>query len=163
DIFRTETRVFNVRALLLKSSSVASLGRSGAGAQGAFETASSTRIESAVDDVMAAVTARIEPFLTQAGVVAAHRDGSALVVITDTPQALDRVAAFLERENRAMTRRVRVIFEEVTVALRDTSEAGIDWSLVYTAARTGASLAASGGASVNAASSAAVGITAQPW
>src|SRR5690606_37220077 len=46
DIFRTETRTFNVRALMLKSSSVASLGRSGSSGTGAFDTASTTTVES---------------------------------------------------------------------------------------------------------------------
>ncbi len=163
DIFRTETRVFNVRALLLKSESVASLGRSNGGGQGAFETASSTRVESSVQDVMGAVTTRIEPFLTQAGVVAAHGDGSSMVVITDTPQALDRVALFIERENRALTRRVRVVFEEITVALRSDGEAGIDWDLVYAAARAGASFSSPGGAGAQAAGTLAATVGAGPW
>src|SRR5690606_17492610 len=72
DIFRTETRAFNVRALRLKSSSVASLGRSGSSGTGAFDTASTTTVESSTQDVLGAVTTRIEPFLTRAGVVAAH-------------------------------------------------------------------------------------------
>lgn len=163
DIFRTQTRVFNVRALLLKSSSVASLGRSSEGGQGAFETASSTRVEAAIQDVMGAVTARIEPFLTQAGVLAAHGDGSSLVVVTDTPQALEQVAAFIERENRALTRRVRVIFEEVTVALRDSGEAGIDWDLVYAAARAGASFSNPSGVGAQAAGALAATVDGGPW
>lgn len=147
EFYRTESRVFNVRALLLRSSSVASLGRTGASSnQGAFTSASNTRIESSVDDVMQAIVARLEPFLTQAGVVAAHNDGSSLVVITDTPDALDRVGEFLERENRALTRRVRLIFEEVTVALNQSASVGIDWSLVYSATRAGAALATGVGA-----------------
>lgn len=136
--FRTETRTFNIRALLMKSSSVASLGRSSQGGPGAFETASSTRMETAVQDVLGAVTTRLEPFMTQAGIVAAHGDGSAMVVVTDTPQALARIAGFLDRENQALTRRVRLIFEEITVALRDSAETSIDWELVYAAARAGA-------------------------
>ncbi len=146
EIYRTETRVFNVRALLLRASSVASLGMTGpSGSSGAFASASNTRVESTVDDVMDAVVARIEPFLTEAGVVAAHGDGSSLVVVTDTPAALDRVAAFLERENRALTRRVRLLFEEVSVVLNEEGEAGIDWNLIYAASRAAAT-ASSGGA-----------------
>jgi type IVB pilus formation R64 PilN family outer membrane protein len=163
DIFRTETRTFNVRALLLKSSSVASLGRSASGGTGAFDTASTTTVESSAQDVLGAVTARIEPFLTQAGVVAAHGDGSSMIVITDTPQALARVADYIERENRAQTRRVRLVFEEITIALRDSSEAGIDWDLVYAAARTGASFVGAANGSVQEAASVAASVTDGRW
>lgn len=163
DIFRTETRTFNVRALLLKSSSVASLGRSGSGGAGAFDTASTTTVESSTQDVLGAVTARIEPFLTQAGVVAAHGDGSSMLVITDTPQALARVSDYIERENRAQTRRVRLVFEEVTIALRDRSEAGIDWDLVYAAARAGASFVGAANGSVQEAASVAASVSDGRW
>lgn len=163
DIFRTETRTFNVRALLLKSSSVASLGRSGGGGAGAFDTASTTTVESSTQDVLGAVTARIEPFLTRAGVVAAHGDGSSMIVITDTPQALARVSEYIERENLAQTRRVRLVFEEITIALHDSSEAGIDWDLVYAAARTGASFVGAANGGVQEAASVAASVTDGRW
>ncbi|OVZ54355.1 hypothetical protein CDO44_26810 [Pigmentiphaga sp. NML080357] len=129
--YRTETRVFNVRALTLKASAAASLGRSGGGGAGAFESASSTRIESGGSDALAAVKSKVEPFLTRAGIIAANGDASGLIVVTDTPEALDRVAAFLERENKALTRRVRLMFEEIELVARNQSEQGIDWNLVY--------------------------------
>lgn len=136
--YRTETQVFNVRALVLKSSSQASLGRSGGAGQGDFKSTSHTQIESSVDDVMAAIRTRLEPLLTRAGVVTAGADGTGLVVVTDTPEALARVAAYLARENRTLTRRVRLVFEEVSVAVNEGNDAGIDWNLVYAAARVGA-------------------------
>lgn len=162
EIFRTETRVFNVRALLLKSTSVSSLGRNGVG-NAAFEAASGTRVESSVQDVMAAVTSRLEPLLTLAGTVTAHTDGSSLLVVNDTPQALERVGAFLDRENRALTRRVRIIFEELTVAMRDNGEAGVDWDLVYTAARAAAAASAPGALGAPVAGSLSAGISAGRW
>ncbi len=130
-VFRTETRTFNVRALTLKSTAAASLGRAASGSAGAFESASSTRIESAGGDAMSAVKAKLEPFLTRAGVVVANADASGLVVVTDTRDSLDKVAQFLDRENKALTRRVRLMFEEVELVSKNQNEHGIDWNLVY--------------------------------
>ncbi|GAA4322970.1 lipoprotein [Pigmentiphaga soli] len=141
-IFRTDTRVFNVRALALKSSAAASLGRTGNASGGAFESTSATRIEAAGGDPVAAVKAKLEPFMTRAGVVAINTDASGLAVVTDTPDALDRIGAFLERENRALTRRVRLLFEEIELVSKNNNEQGIDWNLVYARSRAAARLAA---------------------
>ncbi|VCU69077.1 Bacterial type II and III secretion system protein [Pigmentiphaga humi] len=129
--YRTETRTFNVRALTLKATSAASLGRSAGGSSGSFESASATRIESGTGDALAAVKGKLEPFLTRAGVIAANGDASGLVVVTDVPESLDRIAAFLERENKALTRRVRLMFEEIELVAKNQNEHGIDWNLVY--------------------------------
>ncbi|GGX31894.1 lipoprotein [Pigmentiphaga litoralis] len=136
--YRTETRVFNVRALTLKSSASASLGRSGKTSGGAFESTSGTRIESEGGAPIDAVKAKLEPFLTRAGVVVANGDASGLVVVTDTRDALDRVATYLDRENKALTRRVRLVFEEIDVVSNNSNEQGIDWNVLY--ARTEAAL-----------------------
>ena len=130
-IFRTETRVFNVRALTLKASAAASLGRSGKAAGNAFESVSATRIETEGGSVLDAVKAKLEPFLTRSGVVVANGEASGLVVITDTRETLDRIGLYLERENKALTRRVRLVFEEVEVVSNNTNEQGIDWNLVF--------------------------------
>src|SRR5690606_38299840 len=79
--------------------------------------------------------------------VVAEPGASGTLVVTDTPDVLKEVSAFLERENRALTRRVRLLFEEVTVLLEDESEAGIDWDVVFSSARVAA--AASMGTAVS--------------
>src|SRR5690606_40411411 len=101
-------------------------------------------------DVMKTVRARIEPFLSRAGVLVAESGAGASVVVTDTPDVLDRSARYLDQANRAMTRRVRLVFEELTVALSEHAHAGIDWNLVFSGARLAAGLAVpalAGGAS----------------
>lgn len=139
-IFRTETRVFNVRALTLKSSAEASLGRSGGGSGGAFESTSATRIEATGGDAIAAVKAKLEPFMTKAGVVAGNADASGLLVVTDTREVLDQIGVFLARENKALTRRVRLLFEEIELVAKNNNEQGIDWNLVYARSRAAARL-----------------------
>lgn len=161
--YRTESRVFNVRALLLRSRAQAGLGRTEGGGDGAFAVASNTQVELQIDDMMAAVTTRIEPLLSRAGLLAAHEDGSSLVVITDTPDALARVADFLDRENRALTRRVRLLFEEVTVVMHDGGSSSVDWNLVYNAGRMGAALALPGAVGEVLAGSLEAGVADGPW
>lgn len=141
EFYRTQTRVFDVRALTLASRVDARLGRSASAQSGGFESASSTVLSSGDQQALQAVQSRLEPFLTRAGVIAQAEGGGASLVVTDTPAVLDRIAAFIERENRALTRRVRLVFEEITVQTRDDAEAGIDWSAVYENVRHAASLA----------------------
>lgn len=144
DFYRTETRVFDVRALALSARADARLGRSGkTGAEG-FENTSNTTLSSGEHNTLEAVRDRIEPFLTRAGIIAAAPGAGASVVVTDTRDALEQVARFLEHENRALTRRVRLVFEEITVIAKDRARAGIDWNVVYASARAAASAAIGG-------------------
>lgn len=150
EFYRTETRAFDVRALTLQAAAEASLGLSSTGAREGFSSTSSTALTLAPHDALATVRARVEPFLSRAGVVVAEPGAGATLVVTDTPDALRRVAAFIERENRAMTRRVRVLFEELTVAVEEGAEAGIDWSVVFAGARLAAAAGMAGASSVDA-------------
>jgi type IVB pilus formation R64 PilN family outer membrane protein len=138
EFYRTETRTFVVRALSLASRADARLGRSGKNKSGGFENTSHTTLSSEAHDTLDAVRARIEPFLSRAGLVAAQPGADTSVVVTDTPDALARVAAFLQRENQSLTRRVRLLFEEITVVANDEAHLGIDWNAIYATARAAA-------------------------
>ena len=141
EFFRTDTRVFNVRALTLDARAQASLGLGSRQADGGFISTSSTRLQSGDQDVMKTVRARIEPFLSRAGLLVAEPGAGASVVVTDIPDVLDRIAAYLDQENRALTRRVRLVFEELTVALNEQAQASLDWNLVFSGAGLAAGLA----------------------
>lgn len=142
--YRTQTRVFNVRSLTLNSSAEASLGLQGDSKSEGFVSSSHTRLTGGVQDPMKAIRARLEPFLSQAGVLVAEPGASSLVVVTDTPEVLGRIAAYLETENKALTRRVRLVFEEITLLTEDSAEAGIDWSVVFSSAQVAAALSIAG-------------------
>ena len=129
EFYRTQTRTFNVRALLMSASSTMRLGKgAGQGIQG-FDSASQTELSLGKQNVMADVTKQLEPFLTRAGVVAAQPGSLSSVVITDTPVALDAVDRYLVEINRRLTRRVRLVFEQITVTRQQSHEQGIDWQL----------------------------------
>ncbi|NYT85768.1 hypothetical protein [Pollutimonas harenae] len=144
EFYRTETRVFNVRALTLNASAQASLGLSGDNNSEGFVSTSRTSLDSGQHDVLAVVRARIEPFLSRSGVLVAEAGASSSIVVTDTPDVLQQIAAYLEHENRALTRRVRLIFEELTIVVNDHAEAGLDWNLVFSSAKVAAAMTMAG-------------------
>src|SRR5690606_31105174 len=74
------------------------------------------------------------------GVLVAEPGASASIVVTDTPEALQLIGAYIEQENRALTRRVRLVFEELTVVVQDSAEAGLDWNLVFSSAKIAAAM-----------------------
>jgi len=150
EFYRTESRAFDVRALSLQATAEASLGQRGEAKREGFTTTSSTGLSSPEHDALASVRARIEPFLSQVGVVVAEPGASAMLVVTDTPDVLAKVAQFVDRENRALTRRVRLLFEEVTVAIDESDEVGVDWDIVFAGARMAASAGMAGVGSADA-------------
>lgn len=150
EFYRTETRAFDVRALTLQAVAQASLGLRSQAAREGFSSTSSTELSAQRHDTLAAVRARLEPFLSRAGVAVAEPGAAAMLVVTDTPDVLRRITAFIERENRAMTRRVRLLFEELTVEVKDAAEAGIDWDIVFASARLAASAGMAGAAPIDA-------------
>lgn len=152
EFYRTETRVFNVRALTLNASAEASLGLGASTKTEGFVSTSKTVLSSSTQDLLGVVRSRIEPFLSHAGVLVAESGGSSSIVVTDTPAVLQRIGRYLDDENRALTRRVRLVFEELTVAVNDNAEAGLDWNLVFSSAKVAASLAVPGSGLVEAAS-----------
>src|SRR5690606_27266148 len=68
EFFRTDTRVFDVQALTLDARVQASLGQGRESAEGGFVSTSGTYLTGGGQDLMKTVRARIEPFLSQAGV-----------------------------------------------------------------------------------------------
>jgi type IVB pilus formation R64 PilN family outer membrane protein len=129
EFYRTETRVFDIKALTLSASTSMRLGKSaGQGDQG-FDSSSQTELSVSTQSVMGGVAKQLEPFLTRAGIVAAQPGSLTSAVITDTPKALDAIGTYLERLNRRLTRRVRLVFEQMTVTRSQHHEQGIDWQL----------------------------------
>ncbi|MCD0506137.1 hypothetical protein [Bordetella petrii] len=135
EFYRMQTRVFDVHALTLASRTDARLGRAGNGEAGGFDNTSNTTLASGEHHALQAVRTRVQAFMTQAGIVAELDGGGSSLVVTDTPEVLDRIGQFIEHENRALTRRVRLLFEEITLQANDTAEGGVDWTAVYDSAR----------------------------
>jgi len=131
EFYRTETRVFDVRALTLSAHADARLGRTANSKSGGFDNSSRTSLVASEQHVLMAIKERLEPFLTRAAIIAAQPGATTSIVITDTPEGVDEVARYLERENRILTRRVRLIFEEITLVTHQDAEFGLDWDTLW--------------------------------
>ncbi|HVK95702.1 MAG TPA: PilN family type IVB pilus formation outer membrane protein, partial [Noviherbaspirillum sp.] len=66
---------------------------------------------------------------THGKVVASPATGTMTVV--DTPDSLDRIAAYIEHENKALSRQVVINVTILSVNVTDGDEYGINWNLVY--------------------------------
>ncbi len=163
EFYRTETRVFSVRALTLHATAEATLGSQRGNSQGdGFSSTSRTRLSGDSASVLEVVRKRIEPFLSQAGVLVAEPGASSSVVVTDTPDVLKRIAAYLDKENQALTRRVRLVFEELTLATNEGAEASIDWNVLFSSTQLAAA-ALVPGANIEQAASLGLGIRQGPF
>lgn len=163
EFYRTETRVFSIHALSLDAKAEASLGQHGASSSDAsFNSTSRTRLSSNDASLFDVVRARIEPFLTRAGVLVAQPGASASIIVTDTPEVLDNIANYLDHENKILTRRIRLVFEEITLATQDSAQAGMDWNLIFSSARV-AAMASMGSSRVVDAGMATLGLTQGPF
>ncbi|MCD8564709.1 MAG: hypothetical protein LRY53_03485 [Burkholderiaceae bacterium] len=129
EFYRTRTRVFDVRALSVGAKSDMRLGKSSSQNNQGFDSAAHTELMLPNQAVVPDIVKQLEPFLTRAAVVAAQPGSLNSIVITDTPKALDAVAQYLERLNRQLSRRVRLVFEQITVTRDQRHEQGIDWQL----------------------------------
>jgi type IVB pilus formation R64 PilN family outer membrane protein len=162
EFYRTETQVFDVRALTLSVRTDAALGRTVSGKSGGFDNSSRTSLVGIDQNVLMTVKARLEPFLTRAAIVAAQPGASTSIVVTDIPEVLAEISQYLERENRVLNRRVRLTFEEITLVTHEDTEFGLDWDLVWEQGKLAASLSSSlAGAAVSDAS-AKLGLMSSP-
>jgi len=140
EFYRTETRVFDVRALTLSAHADARLGRTVSSKSGGFDNSSRTSLVASDQHVLLAINQRLEPFLTRAAIIAAQPGASTSIVVTDTPDVLNEIAQYLERENRILTRRVRLVFEEITLVTHQDAEFGLDWDTLWEQGKLAASL-----------------------
>lgn len=76
EFYRTETRVFDLRALSLASKVDVRLGRQGSAEGEGFESTSNTSLSAGQHDALAILRANIAPFLTRSGVVAEAVEGA---------------------------------------------------------------------------------------
>lgn len=143
--FHTESRSFQINALPGDSSFSATVG-SGASSSGGVSTGggggggSGGGGVSANNNQNTAVSSQLSVYsnlqksigamLSAYGqVVASPATGS--ITVVDTPDVLERVAAFIDSENQAMSRQIAINVTVLSVTLNDADEYGINWNLVY--------------------------------
>ncbi len=126
--YRTETKSYVVRAPTQNAEE--NLQRDMRSTNSTLAEKSSTTSKDEAKD-LGAVVSKVSQFLTRAGVIKFADGASNTIVVTDTKDAQDRIAEFLEAENRQMTRRVRLVFEEITVQRDRLNQGSVDWKILF--------------------------------
>lgn len=155
EFFRVETRVFDLQGVASIANTSVNLGRN-AQQNALFTSESKSGFRTTDQNVLAGIRGTVDAMLTTGG-KAVYSDEHQNVVITDTPASVERIAEFIARRNKAMTRRVRVVLEAVEVTAKDDSDASIDWNLVYNAVK--ASGTTTGPATMGTANSGLISLT----
>lgn len=156
EFYRVETRVFSLSAIPQMASTTASLGRNG-GSNNVFESQSKTSFETKDQNLIKGLTASIDALLSMSGKATISAENQTLIV-TDDRESLERVAAFVKEQNKAMSRRVRVLIEAIEVVDKDATEMGVDWNLLYATANSAISM--SSPAALTGSQSGVLGLTA---
>ncbi len=144
EFYKVETRAFQIRALSLTSSSHARVGNQTETEKSGFSSQSGTELYQDDQDEWLGLKERLALFMTGAGRIVAINGGSQTIVVSDTPAALEQIEQFLKVENQALTRRVRLVFEEITLNLKSDSEVNLDWNLIFQSAQVAASASVTG-------------------
>ena len=129
EFYRVETRVFNISAIPQVTTTAASLGRN-AGTNSVFDSQSKSSFETKDQNLLRGLGTAIDALLSVSG-KATLAPESQTVVVTDSKESLDRVEAFIKDQNRAMSMRVRVLIEAIEVTDKNSSEFGVDWTLIF--------------------------------
>jgi len=124
---------------------------SGGGSAQSGTSANSTGIAYNELSVWSSIETSIKQMLGANGkVVASPATGT--ITVTDTPPVLDRVAEFIEEQNKALNRQVTVNVRVLSVELNDGETYGIQWDAVF------ANLSASGVIGLKTAATGAQGV-----
>ncbi len=123
EFYRLETKNLRLKAMAqtMTASSKLSTG---------FSDTSTTSFDIKSADPITTMRSTLLAMGTMAGDVMVSPDTKA-VTVTDTPEAIARITAYLEEENKRLTRRVTLIVEEILVSRADLSQFSIDWTMVY--------------------------------
>jgi type IVB pilus formation R64 PilN family outer membrane protein len=148
--FHTQARTFQINAVPGDSTFTASVtsgaastggvagggGSSGGGSGGASggsavsaSNSQNTGVASKLS-VYTGIESAIKVMLSPHGKVLASPATGAITVV-DTPDSLDRIATYIDSENKALSRQIVINVTVLSVSLNRGDEYGIDWNLVY--------------------------------
>ncbi len=144
--YYTDTRTFQITAIPGDSALTATVasgstagdngggaGGTGSGSAGGTGSSSSSNQNTAVKSqlsVYSSIEKSIAAMLSPHGkVVASPATGT--VTVSDTPDTLERVARFIDGENKALGRQVMISVTVLSVSINDGDSLGLNWSSVY--------------------------------
>ncbi|PUE27892.1 hypothetical protein B9Z39_09115 [Limnohabitans sp. JirII-29] len=124
EIYRLDSRVLRLKALAQKIPSTVTT-------SAGFKDESRTTYENTATDALTSMKASLMALGTMAGTLEINPESKSVIVI-DTPPAIARMEAYLDSENKRLTRRITLIFEELYVTSKQGRETAIDWNVLYT-------------------------------
>ena len=140
-VFRNETKTFVIDALAGKTAFNAEVSSSKTGAGGTTGSnasslsSHSTKIEAAPKSVWETLEGDLKGMISPDGNLQVSEDMGA-VTVTDTPQALERIAEHIEHVNEIIGKRIAIRAEVYEINMSATNSAGIDWNLIFTGSDT---------------------------
>jgi len=149
--FQTETRTFRVAALPGTAEMSASVGGQAAGANVGGGEGPSAGMSVSDLSVWRAIEEGVRTMLSANGRMNVS-SANGMLTVTDTPQVLERVAAFMLEQNEALMRQVVINVRVLNVELNESHAYGINWNLVYQSVGRRVSIAAATGMSAAAGS-----------
>ena len=134
--FMMDSKTYKIAALpgdSRLSSSVESSSNGSAGGTGGTQSgasSNSTGIAYTGLSVWVSLQESIRQMLTPGGkVIALPATGN--IIVTDTPNVLKQVTAYINEQNKSLNRQVAVNVRVLSVELNDTDSYGINWDAVY--------------------------------
>lgn len=132
--YRTETKVFEVRNLEVSGGAEMTVGLSGSTDGNSSSNGLDSRSKSIIkadrkDQPMTQLTSRVQQFMTRAGKVVAGDDG--YLIVTDTKASLDRIDAYIRSENAMRSRRIDLVYQQITVEKNKSIQGGVNWNLAF--------------------------------
>jgi type IVB pilus formation R64 PilN family outer membrane protein len=146
-IYRTETRMFEIRGAETTASGYVNLaltGSIGETGNNSVDSKSENKIElpKLEGTQIADIRKHAEQFMTNAGKVA-EAAGNTLIV-TDTKDALDRIQEYVDAENKSRSRTIELTLEEITVENTQSAQNGATWNVLFNPSGAGSQVNVSG-------------------
>lgn len=140
--YHTDARTFQIHALpgdstfsaAVTSGASSSSGGTSSGSGGQNHGVASNNSQNIALNSQLSVYGSIEKTIaamvsTYGKVVASPATGS--ITVVDTPDSLERIAAYVESENKSLSRQISINVTVLAVTLENSDDYGIKWDLVY--------------------------------
>jgi len=138
--YRTETRTFEIRGAEMAASSEMSIDLSGgvdnSGASGLnSKSKANMEVPEEKKGPMDGIVQRVTQFMSRSGKIAAGSGG--LLVVTDIKSSLDQIEKFIIQENKMRSRRIDLVFEEITVERTSSAQGSVNWNVIFNSGGSG--------------------------
>lgn len=134
-IYRTETRMFEIRGAENKIHGKVETEQTGAVGQQSGNNGTNSKSSNLVEQAnpegsqMQDILKNVKQFMTQSGQVA--EGTSNVIIVTDTRDALDQIQRYVDLENKERSRSVELVFEQITVEFTNSEQGGVNYNLLF--------------------------------